>query len=75
MPTILIQWITLHYKDVEEGVDGSVLDIFKELIRALAQTPTAWLTTGGINSGASKHAGCALKNESLATTIGNPYLS
>ena len=56
-------------------MDGSVLDVFKELVRALAQTPTTWLTTDGINSGASKHAGCALKNESLATTIGNPYLS
>ena len=56
-------------------MDGSVLDIFKELIRKLAQSPTTWLTTDGINSGASKHAGCALKNESLASTIGNQFLS
>ena len=71
-----MDWKRLYYiKDVEEDVDGSVLDVFKELLRKLAKTPTTWLTTDGINSGASKHAGCALKNESLATTIGDEFFS
>ena len=53
-------------------VKTDALSVFKDLVRLIAETPGAWIMTGGIHGGVSKHVGDALMDKRMATVLGFP---